>query len=106
MDLALLTLFPIFVTKLVDLIRNAFDSGDKAPPWVWNVVAFTVGVTVCVIWHVNALAQFSSTRLQGTAGEILTGLGVAGGAAFWHEVMDLFSSKAKGVTSTHVGVQE
>lgn len=95
MNVALLTVFPILVTKLVDLIRNAFDSGGKAPKWVWNVVAFGVGVTVCLVWEVNALAQFSHTGTQGVAGEVLTGLGLAGGASFWHEVMDFFSAKAK-----------
>ena len=41
------------VTKIVDFIRNLFDSNRSAPSWLWNAVAFVLGIAVCLGWGVN-----------------------------------------------------
>lgn len=94
----------ITVTKIVDTIRNAFDSGGSAPPVVWNLTAFAVGVGVALLWQFNfvipllqavpALANHTS-NLEGIAGQVLTGLGIGAVASGWHEKFDELSSKAK-----------
>jgi len=93
----------LLVTKAVDLARNLFDKADSAPKWVWNVVAFIVGLVICLGWqfnYVTALADAvpalsGSTTLDGVAGQIITGLSVGAMASFWHEKLDQWSSVAK-----------
>ncbi len=105
-----LTAMSLVVTKSVDFIRNAFDRGTtRAPKWVWNVVALAVGVGYCLGWQLDitaailekvpALAEHAG-RLQGVAGQALTGILAGAGAGFFHELLDLWSSKAKGATLT------
>lgn len=89
------------VTKVVDLLRNAFDKGDTWPKWVWNVVAFVVGVALCVGWQhsfVNDLFSqvpaLANVNLTGTLGYLLSGLILGGLSGFGHELMDALSSVA------------
>ena len=96
--------FAAVVTKTVDLIRNAIDEDDSLPKVTWNVTALVVGVGYCLGWQLDvtaavlklvpALAE-SSERLQGVAGQVISGLIVGGSAGFFHEVFDLISSRAK-----------
>jgi hypothetical protein len=103
---ALLALFAGYgavVTKSVDLARNLFDGTDSAPPWVWNVAAFAVGVAYALGWQLDASASIlalvpalaeNSERLQGVAGQVLTGLLAGGAAGGMHEVFDALSGVA------------
>jgi hypothetical protein len=92
------TLLAVVVTKLVDLVRK-FDKKDK-PLWkgCWIILALGIGVGLALLCGVNVLAELGlppSNRLEGVAGEILTGLLVGGFGSGWHEVFDAFSSIAK-----------
>jgi hypothetical protein len=83
------------VTKVVDFIRNLADPSTRAPHWLWNVVAFVVGVAACVLWSINLLSAIVAAvpRLSdqaGThdlAGQVLTGMMVGAMAGFWHDKM-------------------
>lgn len=91
------------LTKLVDMTRNLVDKDDTAPKWAWNVLALVLGVVVAVLFEVNVMSQvlallprFSdSTTLNGVVGQVVTGVGMAGMAAYHHETMDRKSSQAK-----------
>jgi hypothetical protein len=92
--------WPMVVTKLTDFIRN-LTAGWAAPKWVWNVVSLGLGVAIALLYELNyaELIPNLPPRLQGATGtmaQILTGLGIGAIGSFWHETMDLFSSKAKG----------
>jgi hypothetical protein len=92
--------WPMVVTKLTDLVRNAFDQADRAPKWLWNVVSLGLGVAVALLYELNyaELIPNLPPKLQGATGvtaQVLTGLGIGAIGSFWHETMDLFSSKAK-----------
>ena len=57
-----------------------------------------LGIIIALIWQVNTLAELgvtTSSRLQGVAGQVLTGILVGGFGSGWHEVFDAFSSAAK-----------
>jgi hypothetical protein len=89
----------ILITKTVDTIRNALDKAGTWPKVVWNLAAFALGVAYCLAFGVNlaGLIDFRgevSSMLQGTGGEVLTGLAIGATASFWHEHMDATSSKA------------
>lgn len=91
------------VTKLVDGARNILPGGPK---WLWNVLAFVIGVLVCVAFQIDALAAlvaqvpaFGDKTLDPVVSQVLTGLGVGGMSSYWHERMDLASSRAKGTAS-------
>lgn len=92
----------LLTTKGVDLIRNLIDATGRFPRFVWNLVAFVVGVAICVGWGYNlvAIAAASipaianSTAFNGLSGEILTGLAVGAMAGFWHEKLDQWHSAA------------
>lgn len=80
------------VTKVVDAVRNSFDEKDTAPKWLWNLLAFGLGITVAFIFELNAFD--SLTKLQAVAGSILTGFGIGASASGIHEFFDFLSSKA------------
>lgn len=89
-------------TKVVDLVRNATDEDNVAPKWVWNVVALAVGLGMCLGWQIDVTAAaiklvpaLASARLDGVAGQAVSGLIVGGASGFFHEFFDLLSSKAK-----------
>lgn len=91
-------------TKLVDMVRNLLPSG---PRWLWNVLAFGIGIAVCVLFQLNVVdalvhqvPALADTDLSGVSGQLLTGLGVGGFASYWHERMDLASARAKGTASS------
>lgn len=96
-------------TKLVDLLRNLLDRSPETQwaKWIWNVAAFAIGLLVCVLFQINVMAplveavpRLSGLDMSGLPGEVLTGLGVGAFASFWHERMDLISSRAKGKASS------
>lgn len=92
----------VLVTKGVDLVRNLFDPNAGAPKVVWNVVAFVVGVALCVGWQLNPVAGLAhtvpalmaSTGLDGVVGQVLSGLVLGAMAGFWHEKLDQWSASA------------
>lgn len=84
------------VAKVVDFIRNLFgDRQTSVPSWVWNVVAFVVGIAAAVGWGINLLtavvasipALADKAGTNDLAGQILTGLILGGMAGFWHDKM-------------------
>jgi hypothetical protein len=81
------------VTKLVDLVRNVADSGDTLPKWVWNIVAFGIGIVAALLGDLNALGDLVK-NIDATTAQVLTGLAIGGGASGFHELFDLLSSKA------------
>lgn len=90
------------ITKLVDFVRD-FDKGDTWPKFVWIALAFVIALVICLGFQVNIIGGFfkelpafqGGTQLDGVAGQILTAVGLAGAASYWHERMDLASSAAK-----------
>lgn len=95
----------IIVTKLVDVLRNAFDRTDpvtgapRFPKVTWNFASFVIGVGVCLLWQadyhdlVPGLPPVLAS-LSGVQGQILTGLALGAVASGWHEVLDAISSTA------------
>lgn len=83
------------VAKVVDFIRNLIDANDAAPPWVWNLVAFAVGIAVALGWGINLVGALTaavpalaeSNVGDGTGGTILTGVVLGAMAGFWHDKM-------------------
>jgi hypothetical protein len=94
----------IGLTKLVDGIRSIVDRTPESPwpDWVWIVVAFVIGIGVCLGFEINvadALIQSvpafdQSTALEGVWGSVFTGAGMAGMASYWHSSMKLKSAHA------------
>jgi hypothetical protein len=94
----------VSVTKVVDLIRNLFGTAEpNIPRWVWNVLAFVIGVAFCLGWNFNlfeplvaAVPALKDSDLgAGSFGEVLTGIAIGGMAGFWHEKLDEWSAIAK-----------
>jgi hypothetical protein len=95
------------VTKVVDFLRNVLDKADTYPKYVWNIVAFVVGIAFAVGWHQNITEQLTAlvpaladVQVDGVPGEIITGIVIGGFAGFWHELLDALSGVA---TRTHGG---
>lgn len=101
--LASLTVLGATVTKVTDFVRNFLDKDDSWPKWAWNVVPIAVGLVFALGWQVDlsaplialvpALAEHA-TRLEGVAGQVLTGLLLGGFAGFLHELFDALSGVA------------
>lgn len=109
----------LLVTKGVDFVRNLFDSSGRAPKWVWNVVAFGLGILLAMGWEYNLVTTLAhaipaladNTALDGFWGQVLTGMAIGATAGFWHEKLDQWSSAAKAnravaVANTTVAVSE
>lgn len=89
----------IGVTKLVDGLRLLVDRTPETPwpGWVWIGAAMVISIAACLGFQINvadALIQQipalnGSTILTGVWGQIVTGVGVAGMASYWHETMAL-----------------
>jgi type III secretory pathway component EscT len=90
------------VTKIVDMIRNLpWFKGKAVGSWVWNVVAFVVGLGIAVGWRhdlspaaVALVPALANLHLSSMVGEVLTGVVIGGGAGFFHELLDSLSSVA------------
>lgn len=94
--LVLFSALSLAVAKTVDLCRNAFDRGNAAPPWVWNVLSLGLGVIVALAWQVDLLAELGApTSAAVWAGRVVSGLMLGGGSALGHEVLDAISGAAK-----------
>lgn len=93
----------LLVTKGVDFLRNLLDKGDTLPKWLWNLVAFGLGVLLCIGWEFNLVSTLAhsipalaeNTALDGFWGQVVTGMAVGATAGFWHEKLDEMSSNAK-----------
>lgn len=94
----------IGLTKLVDGIRAVVDRSPDSPwaDWVWILVAMGIGVGAAVGFEINVASALIKTvpafnqtsALEGVWGQIVTGVGMAGMASYWHSNMKLKSSKA------------
>jgi hypothetical protein len=81
--------------KTVSFIRNAVDSGGKFPTYVWNLLAMVVGVAMAIGWELNLapavlalIPHFAtSSALDGTAGQILSGLAIGGASGFAYGIL-------------------
>lgn len=101
---ALVAIGPLAIatTKVVDLIRNLVDGGDRAPKWVWNVVSFAVGIAIAYGWDVNVLGPVAeaiprlsgSGFLSGLGGDLLTGIVIGGAGGLWHDKFQQWSAAA------------
>jgi len=78
--------------------------------WIWIVLPFIVGIGLCLGWEFNLAATLAksipamanTTRFDGTAGEILTGLAVGAVAGPWHEKIQELNTRSK----AHVAMTE
>lgn len=89
------TIFPVIVTKVVDLLRNSFDREAKVRKWVWNALALVLGVVVAFLCGVNVVSDLAGSSTPTWLGRALTGLGIGALGSGWHELLDVFSSLAK-----------
>jgi hypothetical protein len=93
----------LLVTKVVDFVRNLLgDAQANVPKWVWNLLAFVVGVIVALGFEVNLIAPIASAipalkdwAPDSTLAEIGSGLAIGSMAGLWHEKLDEWSSIAK-----------
>jgi hypothetical protein len=96
------------VTKLVDLIRNivgrnAPEEADKTKEdkakekrvkWVWNVLAFLLGVAIAFIFDVEPV-ELPGLDIGEVGIKIATGLAIGAVSSGWHEFFDFLSGAAK-----------
>jgi hypothetical protein len=101
MDFAILvSAFSAIVTKLVDLVRTAFDKNDAVPKWIWIVLALVFGVGIALLYDldyteaIQGLPDKFATASE-TWSEVLTGLGIGALASGFHELFDALSGIAK-----------
>lgn len=93
--LAAITVFAVIDTKIVDTFRNIFDPDARLAPWIWNLLAFAIGILFAFVFQLNALEAISKTPAQGTLGQVLTGFGIGAWGSGWHELLDALSSARK-----------
>lgn len=104
---AVIAALALTVTKVVDFIRNLpyFKNADGTPKfvgsWLWNVVAFAVGVVICVGWQhsfandlIHLVPALANWNLSNEVGYLLSGVMLGALAGVGHEILDAFSSMA------------
>ncbi len=82
------------ITWIVDRVRDAVAFGDD-PRYklLWPVLALLVALGVCLGFEVNVVGGLltqvprftGSDALNGTAGQVVTAVGLAGFASSWHD---------------------
>lgn len=80
--------FGLVVTKVVDTVRNVIDQAVVLPKWVWNIVAFAIGIAIATIFDVNVLRDFATNHIRGVSGQVITGILLGAGSGAWHEFLD------------------
>lgn len=99
--LALAWSLSLVVTQVVAFFRNAFDSENRAPKWIWNVTALVVGLAFALGWQLNiavALAALvpaladKASALSGISGQVLTGFIIGMASGFWNTIFQTLKS--------------
>jgi hypothetical protein len=91
-DVQMAVLVSTAITKAVDLLRNSFDKDDTRGKWIWNALAFGLGIAVALSSQWNLL---HGTNVNDFLGYILSGVILGGGGSAVHEVLDVISTTAK-----------
>jgi hypothetical protein len=76
---------------LVDQARTLLP--NDLPAILWPAIAVVVALVICLLWQVNVIAPAvkqvpalaGSTALAGVFGQIVTALGLAGMASYYHD---------------------
>jgi xanthine/uracil/vitamin C permease (AzgA family) len=88
------TLGGLVVSRFVDLVRNAFDKNARIPKAYWLAFAAAVGIgfafLACSLSDATATA-FGVQRGPDCLNQALVGLGYAGTAGAWHEILTALS---------------
>lgn len=97
---ATLLALSVLVTKAVDLVRNTFDKGNRAPKWAWQLVAFAFGILAAVMYRQADVSQVPGLPpifegATGTGAYIIVGLAIGAAASGFHELFDALSGVAK-----------
>jgi hypothetical protein len=105
MDFGQIATIAVMIHGAVTLVRNLNrEKMGALPPWVWNALAFVLGIGYAVIWSYNAFVGVEGLppHLSGLAsagsvpGQVLTGILLGSAAGGWHELFDFLSGMAKG----------
>lgn len=86
----------IMITKGVDFVRS-FDKGDTIWKGAWIALAMVLGVGYALLTksnYTNLIDNPTVMNLTGTAGQVVTGLGIGAMASFWHEPLSGWGNKA------------
>ncbi len=78
----------IAVTKAVDFVRSLVGSTHLDTPWMWNAMAFAIGVAYALAFQFNAMTLIPGLRqdvFAGWIGMVATGLSIGAAADFWHK---------------------
>lgn len=96
-DFVTITVAAAVVTKLVDMVRNFVDKDDSLPKYLWNVLAFALGVVGAFAFQIEPAQVPEGLRFEITGGalQLFTGLVVGAWASGLHELLDFLSHKAK-----------
>jgi hypothetical protein len=82
--------------EAVKLIRSTFDKKQRVPTMYWLLLAWGLGIgaayLICGNLDAFQWVQGIPESSANCVGQILTGLGLAGVAAFWHEVLSVLSA--------------
>jgi hypothetical protein len=101
----------VAVAKVVDFVRNLFGNREvDMPSWVWNAVAFVVGIAAALGWGINlmssivaAIPALANQAGQNDAlGQVLTGIMLGAMAGFWHDKMAQWAAAHQDVIVSEV----
>ena len=90
-EFATVVLLGLIVAKLVDLVRHFAG----VTPATRLALAVLAGLGLAWAMDYSMFAGWSVSFREPWMGTLATGLAIGGLAAFWHEVLDAFSSYAR-----------
>lgn len=89
------------VTATINIVRGWVDPDHAWPNWALDLSALAIGVGYALGWQIDVSGQAfllvpalarNSARLQGVAGQVLTGLAFGAGATFAAKVLNMFGA--------------
>lgn len=76
----------LLVEALIEVCKRFVPQDAQPPVWLWPAVGCVLGVTICTLAQVDALALLGVTLSAPVVGYILTGVLVSRGASFVHDL--------------------
>lgn len=84
--IAIVIIIAVIVEAVIQVVKAGVPETVTAPAWVWPVCSAALGIVLCVLAGVDALALLGVELSIPAVGSVLTGILVSRGASFVHDL--------------------
>jgi hypothetical protein len=85
-SLQVVLLAALLVEALVQVVKGWLTLGPTVSSWVWPTLSTLLGVAVCLLAKVDALAEAGLSLGSPVVAQVVTGILISRGASFVHDL--------------------